>query len=57
MAVTKTYPAATIAEAAALGLSSFGENRVQEFAAKSTELEACSELEPRGLHLSGSACI
>ena len=34
MAVSKTYPAATIAEAAALGLTLFGENRVQEFAGK-----------------------
>jgi pyridoxal phosphate enzyme (YggS family) len=40
MAVSKTFPAATIAEAAALGLTRFGENRVQEFAAKATELEA-----------------
>jgi pyridoxal phosphate enzyme (YggS family) len=39
MAVTKTYPAATVAEAAALGLTLFGENRVQEFAAKAAELE------------------
>ena len=39
MAVTKTYPAETIAEAAALGLRLFGENRVQEFAAKAVELE------------------
>jgi pyridoxal phosphate enzyme (YggS family) len=39
MAVAKTYPAATIAEAAALGLNLFGENRVQEFAGKSKELE------------------
>jgi PLP dependent protein len=31
MAVSKTYPAATMAEAAALGLTLFGENRVQEF--------------------------
>jgi uncharacterized pyridoxal phosphate-containing UPF0001 family protein len=38
MAVSKTYPAATIAEAAALGLTLFGENRVQEFAAKAAEL-------------------
>jgi len=38
MAVSKTYPAATIAEAAALGLSLFGENRVQEFALKSPDL-------------------
>ena len=34
MAVAKTYPAATVAEAAALGLRLFGENRVQEFASK-----------------------
>jgi hypothetical protein len=39
MAVSKTYPAATIAEAAGLGLALFGENRVQEFAAKAEELE------------------
>ncbi|HEX4286725.1 MAG TPA: YggS family pyridoxal phosphate-dependent enzyme [Terracidiphilus sp.] len=38
MAVSKTYPAATIAEAAGLGLKLFGENRVQEFASKSSEL-------------------
>lgn len=38
MAVSKTYPASTIAEAASIGLSLFGENRVQEFAAKSDEL-------------------
>jgi len=39
MAVSKTYPAATIIEAAELGLRLFGENRVQEFAAKAFELE------------------
>ena len=38
MAVSKTYPAATIAEAAALGLKTFGENRVQEFAGKAAGL-------------------
>ena len=38
MAVSKTYPAATIAEAAELGLRLFGENRVQEFGAKAPEL-------------------
>ncbi|UWZ81980.1 YggS family pyridoxal phosphate-dependent enzyme [Occallatibacter riparius] len=38
MAVSKTYPASTILEAARLGLRSFGENRVQEFAGKSAEL-------------------
>jgi pyridoxal phosphate enzyme (YggS family) len=40
MAVSKTYPASTIVEAAALGLRLFGENRVQEFAAKASELAA-----------------
>jgi len=39
MAVSKTYPAETIAEAAGLGLRLFGENRVQEFAAKAPGLE------------------
>ena len=39
MAVSKTYPAATILEAAELGLRLFGESRVQEFAAKAPELE------------------
>ncbi len=38
MAVSKTFPAAAVAEAAALGLNLFGENRVQEFAAKAPEL-------------------
>jgi pyridoxal phosphate enzyme (YggS family) len=38
MAVSKTYPAETIAEAAGLGLRLFGENRVQEFADKAVEL-------------------
>ncbi|MGO9340863.1 MAG: YggS family pyridoxal phosphate-dependent enzyme [Terracidiphilus sp.] len=38
MAVSKTYPASTILEAASLGLHLFGENRVQEFAAKAAEL-------------------
>lgn len=38
MAVSKTYPAATLLEAASLGLTLFGENRVQEFAAKSPQL-------------------
>jgi PLP dependent protein len=43
MAVSKTHPAATIAEAARLGLTLFGENRVQEFAAKSVELQPARE--------------
>jgi hypothetical protein len=43
MAVSKTYPAETIAEAAALGLTLFGENRVQEFASKAVDSEALRE--------------
>lgn len=34
MAVSKTFPAESIVEAAALGLTLFGENRVQEWASK-----------------------
>src|SRR3954464_3185976 len=40
MAVSKTCPAASICEAASLGLRLFGENRVQEFAGKSADLTA-----------------
>jgi pyridoxal phosphate enzyme (YggS family) len=40
MAVSKTYPTATIVEASRLGLQLFGENRVQEFAAKAHDLAA-----------------
>jgi len=40
VAVSKNHPASAIVEAAGLGLSVFGENRVQEFAAKSLELAA-----------------
>ncbi|HET6206720.1 MAG TPA: YggS family pyridoxal phosphate-dependent enzyme [Terracidiphilus sp.] len=40
MAVSKTYPSATIVEAAALGMRLFGENRVQEFAGKAHDLAA-----------------
>jgi pyridoxal phosphate enzyme (YggS family) len=39
MAVSKTYAAETIAEAAGLGLRLFGENRVQEFGSKAIALE------------------
>jgi len=55
MAVSKTYPVATMAEAAALGLRLFGENRVQEFAGKAAELEPLrrrAEM-PIGVHLIG----
>jgi pyridoxal phosphate enzyme (YggS family) len=40
MAVSKTYPAPTIIEAAELGLRLFGESRVQEFSAKAPDLSA-----------------
>jgi pyridoxal phosphate enzyme (YggS family) len=40
MAVSKTHPAAAIAEAVAAGITLFGENRVQEFQRKSDELAA-----------------
>jgi hypothetical protein len=40
MAVSKTYPSATIIEAAGLGIRLFGENRVQEFAGKANDLAA-----------------
>ena len=55
MAVSKTFPAATIAEAAALGLTLFGENRVQEFAAKAAQLEALRQgvAGPIRVHLIG----
>jgi hypothetical protein len=55
MAVSKTYPAATIAEAAALGLTLFGENRVQEFAGKAAELDSLRTraVNPLRVHLIG----
>ena len=56
MAVSKTCPAATIAEAAALGLTLFGENRVQEFAAKALHAAALRSLcgnEDLRVHLIG----
>jgi hypothetical protein len=55
MAVSKTYPAATVAEAAALGLTLFGENRVQEFAGKAAELEPLRirATQPIRVHLIG----
>lgn len=43
MAVSKTYPVETIAVAAALGLTLFGENRVQEFASKAMSAEGLRE--------------
>lgn len=41
VAVTKKFPAAVIREAYALGLREFGENYVQEFDVKRTELAGC----------------
>jgi PLP dependent protein len=52
MAVSKTYPAETIAEAASLGLKLFGENRVQEFAAKASSGETLDRSAIR-VHLIG----
>jgi pyridoxal phosphate enzyme (YggS family) len=59
MAVSKTYPAETIIEAAHLGLRLFGENRVQEFAAKAAGLaplhsaSAANPASPAVFHLIG----
>jgi pyridoxal phosphate enzyme (YggS family) len=55
MAVSKTYPASTIAEAAGLGLRLIGENRVQEFASKATDLAALRQAasNPLRVHLIG----
>jgi len=57
MAVSKTYPAATVVEAAGLGLTLFGESRVQEFGVKAAELEGLrrsgAALAPIRVHLIG----
>lgn len=56
MAVSKTYPAEKMAEAAALGITLFGENRVQEFAAKAlraAELWAEAAIPRPRIHLIG----
>ena len=55
MAVSKTYPAETIAEAASLGLALFGENRVQEFSGKAQVLEPLRSRteKPIRMHLIG----
>ena len=52
MAVSKTHPASAILEAMAAGQCLFGENRVQEFAAKHDELKAAGEANTR-FHLIG----
>jgi PLP dependent protein len=56
MAVSKTHPAAAIAEAFASGIRLFGENRVQEFSAKQSVLQAAgmsSDAGPASFHLIG----
>ncbi len=50
MAVSKTHPAEALLEAYAAGQRLFGENRVQEMAAKAPELAAVADLE---MHLIG----
>lgn len=50
MAVTKTHPPDRIREAYAAGLRLFGENRVQEFAAKASAL---ADLPDAGWHMIG----
>jgi hypothetical protein len=44
MAVSKTFPAEAIIEASTLGLTLFGENRVQEFANKANAIAALRQL-------------
>src|SRR5579863_392070 len=57
MAVSKAFPAESIVEAAQLGLMLFGENRVQEFAAKAAELTELRVPQARGpqrqVHVAG----
>jgi pyridoxal phosphate enzyme (YggS family) len=55
MAVSKTYSAETIAEAAQLGLRLYGENRVQEFAEKAPGVETLrrDSANPIRMHLIG----
>lgn len=55
MAVSKTHPAEAIVEAANAGLLLFGENRVQEFAAKAPNLDALRSRaqNPMRVHLIG----
>ncbi|MGB8479874.1 MAG: YggS family pyridoxal phosphate-dependent enzyme [Acidobacteriaceae bacterium] len=56
MAVSKTHPPELIVEAFACGIRLFGENRVQEFAAKQSALQAAgmsSNSGPASFHLIG----
>jgi hypothetical protein len=52
MAVSKTYPAQVLAEAASLGLTLFGENRVQEWQSKAAEFAGLKP-QPTRTHLIG----
>src|ERR1700679_768831 len=53
VAVSKNHPAAALVEAVGLGLTLFGENRVQEFAAKSVELSEAGVRGQMRAHLIG----
>lgn len=53
IAVTKMHPAAAIAEAAALGITDIGENKVQEFEEKQPEWAQLSAKSPLKAHLIG----
>jgi pyridoxal phosphate enzyme (YggS family) len=56
MAVSKAHPAASIAEAFACGIRLFGENRVQEYAAKQPALQAAgmfADPQPAAFHCIG----
>jgi pyridoxal phosphate enzyme (YggS family) len=53
IAVSKNHPASAIVEAIGLSLGLFGENRVQEFAAKSAELAAAGVRGSMRAHLIG----
>ena len=56
MAVSKTHPAELVIEAFACGIRMFGENRVQEFVAKQSALQAAGmspNAEQANFHLIG----
>jgi pyridoxal phosphate enzyme (YggS family) len=54
VAVSKNHPTGAIVEAVGLGLRLFGENRVQEFAAKSVELAASGRVPHVSIRRPGS---
>lgn len=53
VAVTKTFPAATVRAAYAAGLREFGENRIQEFQRKLEELDPADTMPGAQFHLIG----